>query len=390
VQGLIVHPRDNDLVIATHGRAGYVLDDIRPLRTLSAATMAKPLHFFEVPPAQAYTTRQKEGSRVLGDAEFRGENEPYGALLTYSLNFAGLPHPIEAKERERKEKERAAALKTIVSESGVPTASEDMPKEPVKTTQPPTPKPDDKAPEVDIEVADSSGKVIRKFKGPAKLGVNRTAWDLTRDAFKRPKNPNDEGNEFRQQTGPEVPPGLYVVTIKFRDQEAKQSVHVVADPREQFTDAARQAKYDAILRAGKLQEQASEAIERIQKTRADIDTAVAKLKKEDEKEPSAIARSGTALKAKLDAVEKRLWTPPNTKGIVAETDVLSKIGYPLNALQSSWDAPTPSQLEYLARAESLLREVLADFNALYAGDVAQFREAVRKENVVLLPEYPPL
>ena len=391
VQGLLVHPRDNDLVIATHGRAAYILDDIRPLRSLSAATMAKALHFFEVPEAQEYTTRQKEGSRFLGDAEFRGENEPYGALLTYSLNMSGLPLPIEEKERARKEKEREAARTAIVTETGVPQVTEDVPKEPAKISQAtPAKSPDDKAPEVDIEVADASGKTIRKFKGPAKLGVNRTAWDLKRDAFKRPKNPDEEANEFRPRSGPEVPPGTYTVTIKFRDQEAKQTVHVVADPREPFTDAQRQAKYDAILRAGTLQERTTEAIDRIQKTRADIDTVVAKLKKEDEKEPSAIAKSGTALKTKLDALEKRLWTPPNTKGIVAETDVMSKLGYPLNALQSSWDAPTPSQLDYLARAEALLAEVIADSNKLFADDVAKFREAVRKENVVLLPEYPPM
>jgi photosystem II stability/assembly factor-like uncharacterized protein len=394
VQGLVVHPRDHDLVIGTHGRAAYVLDDIRPLRSVSAETLAKPLHFFAVPDAQAYTTRQKEGGRFLGDGEFRGENEPYGALLTYSLHFPGLPHPAEEKERERKQKEREGAPKTLVTETGEPVV--DVPKEPeasasAKPSEPPPS--DDKAPEVDIEVADASGTVIRKFTGPAKLGVNRTSWDLHRDAFKRAAVPGEEPNEFRSRTGPEVLPGTYTITMKFRGQSASQQVTVLPDPRETITPEVRQAKFDAVMRAGKLTETVANAIERIQKTRADIDMVAAKLKKPEEaadKTPDPLVKTGSALKKRLDEMEKRLWVPPQTKGIIAETDVLGKLQYPMQAMQSSWDAPTPAQLVYLDRAEALLRSVLADFNKLFAEDVAKYREEVRARNVALFAEEPPL
>ncbi|HEX7829194.1 MAG TPA: hypothetical protein VF787_06035, partial [Thermoanaerobaculia bacterium] len=193
--------------------------------------------------------------------------------------------------------------------------------------------------------------------------------------------------------GPEIPPGDYTITIKFRGQEAKQSVRVLPDPRDTFTPAQRQAKYDAILRAGKVQETIVEAINRITKTRNDIDAVAAKLKKEDDDpsaEPPPLVKSGTELKTKLDAMEKRLWTPPKTKGIPAEKDVMAKIGYPFYSLQSSWDAPTAAQLTYLERAEKQLRETLVDYNKLFAQDVAKYREEVRKSNVVLLTEEPPL
>ena len=394
VMGLVVHPRDHDLVIGTHGRAAYVLDDIRPLRTISAETMKKPLHFFEVPDAQAYTTRQKKGSRFLGDAEFRGENEPYGALLTYSLNLPGLPHPAEETERERKQKERDAARKPIVSETGEPVV--DVPKEPEASAQakPSEPPPaDDKGPEVDIEVADAAGTVFRRFKGPAKLGVNRTSWDLRRDAFKRPQVPGEEPSEFRPRTGPEMLPGTYTVTIRFRGNEEKQSVRVLPDPRATITPEVRQAKFDAVMRAGKLAESVTAAIERIQKTRADIDSVSSKLKKPNDatdKTPDPLVKSGAALKKRLDEMERRLWVPPKTKGIIADVDVMSKVSYPLNSMQSSWDAPTEAQLAYLERAETQVRTVLADFNRLFAEDVAKYRDEVRKANVVLFPEEPPL
>jgi photosystem II stability/assembly factor-like uncharacterized protein len=402
VMGLVVHPRDHDLVVATHGRAAFVVDDIRPLRTVSKETMSSKLHFFEVPDAQSYRTRQKEGARFVGDAEFRGENEPYGALLTYSLNLPGLPHPIEEKERARKEQEREAERKVRIPESGVPEDVKDIPKEPEaeavkkeeKQAQKPEP-PSDKPPQVDIEVADASGKVIRKFKGPANLGINRTTWNLGRDQFKRPKS-DEPPSEFQPQSGPEVPPGTYTVTIKFRGNEARQTVRVLPDPRQPEQAAARQANYDAILRAGRLYETVTSAIVRIRQTRTDIDAITAKQKKDDDepapadKAPDPITKAAGDLKKKLDAMEKRLWVPPKTKGIVAETDVQSKISYPLFSLQSSWDAPTPSQLAYLERAEAELRKVLADYNKLFAEDVARFREEVRKLNVQLLPDLEPI
>lgn len=380
VMGLAIQPREHDLVIATHGRAAYVIDDIRPLQTVSKETLAKPLHLFEVPDAQAYTTRQKEGSRFLGDAEFRGENQPYGALLTYSLNLPGLPHPADEKERERKAKEREAEQKPLVPESGVP----DIPKEPEASAadKPKTPeKPDDKT-EVDIEVTDAAGKVIRKFKGPAKLGVNRIAWDLNRDGFKRPAS--SESNEFQPGSGPEVLPGTYTITLKFRGNEAKQSVRVLADPRETYTMEQRQAKFDAIMRAGALQESATAAINRIIKARADIDTVAAKLKSDEpDATPDPLIKSGATLKAQLDKMERRLWQPPKTRGIPPETDVWSKIGFPLYGLQSSWDAPTPSQLAYLDRAETELKKVLADVDKLFTEDVAKYRDEVKAKNVKL-------
>jgi photosystem II stability/assembly factor-like uncharacterized protein len=381
VMGLAIQPREHDLVIGTHGRAAYVIDDIRPLRSVSKELLAKPLHLFEVPDAQSYTTRQKEGSRFVGDGEFRGENEPYGALLTYSVSGANLPHPTEEKERLRKEAERLAAQKPAFSETGVPSeAPKDIPKEPeASATEKPDDKPkvDDKATEVDIEVSDATGKVIRKFKGPAVQGVNRTAWDLSRDPFKQPRT--GEPAPFGAGGGPEVPPGTYTVTLKFRGNEAKQTVRVLPDPRETYTAADRQAKYDAILRAGRLQETATEAIDRISRTRADIDTAAARLRKDDPAAtPDPLVKQGETLKEKLDKMERRLRTPPQTPGIVADTDVFSKIGYPIYSLQSSWAPPTESQLTYLSRAEAALRSVLADFNKLYAEDVAKYRTDAAK------------
>ncbi len=81
VHDLDIQKRAGDLVIATHGRSLYVLDDIRPLRELTAEVLAKPAHLFSIRPAQ--------GAYLLpgwvewgGKGDFHGENPAEGALFT--------------------------------------------------------------------------------------------------------------------------------------------------------------------------------------------------------------------------------------------------------------------------------------------------------------------
>ncbi len=77
VMALKIHPRDLDLVIGTHGRALYVLDDITPLRGVSAATLAEPVHIYSGQPALLYrTVRGFGGIRGGGAGEFQGQTVP--------------------------------------------------------------------------------------------------------------------------------------------------------------------------------------------------------------------------------------------------------------------------------------------------------------------------
>ncbi|MDZ7292912.1 MAG: hypothetical protein ONB44_22390 [candidate division KSB1 bacterium] len=382
---LLVHPREHDLVIGTHGRALYVLDDIRPLRTVSPATMAEPIHLFDIPDAQQYMVKQTGASRFPGHGEFRGENRPYGALITYSLNFEGLPHPKDEKERERKEKERQAKLQTPAASRAVAQPSEEEKKD------------TEKGPQVEIKITDATGKVIRTFKGPAKLGVNRAVWNLRRDAFKTP--PRGEEERFFEGSGPEVLPGNYGVSIKYKDKEAKGTVKVLADPRYNISEIDRKAKWAAIQRAGELQELTTEAITRIRNTQSDIDMVLNKVKQAQDKGDGQENRenpyqplldAAKPLKQALTEMEKRLWIPPKTKGIVADTAMMSKIQYVSSSLTSSWDAPTPAQLTYLRQAEAQLEKVLVDYNKLFAERVADFRNKVRQAQITILPEKEPL
>jgi hypothetical protein len=90
VHDLLIHPRDRDLVIGTHGRSIYVIDDIGPLEQMTAEVLAKPAHFFTVRPTVAF---KWQSSPPPPAHEFIGQNPAYGALLRYHLK-TGAAQPV--------------------------------------------------------------------------------------------------------------------------------------------------------------------------------------------------------------------------------------------------------------------------------------------------------
>ena len=383
VMDLAVHPRDHDLVIATHGRALFVLDDIRPLREMNDKVLAEPLHLFAIADAQQHAVRPEDSGFALGFTEYRGENRPYGAILTYSLNQPGLPLPDPEKERARKEEERAAERRKAESAA---LQKEEKKKEEGGDQEK---KPEEK-PQAEIRVTDAAGKLVRHFKQPATFGVNRAVWNLRRD----PGKPFPSEIPPVDPTGPEIAPGAYTVAVKLGDHEAKGTVRVLPDPRSANTPADWQAREAAILRGENLQDLVAEAVDRLRRTRADVDVVLDKVKKaqeadkasqETKPEPSPLAKAGQALKEKLTAMERRLWSPYDAVGLLPETDLLSHISYARGYLTDTWEPPSPTHLEYLRQAEKEAADLMAEVNRLFDTEVADFRRQVEAAGMGLLP-----
>ena len=83
---LVIQPRENDLVLATHGRGIWILDQINALQELTPQVVASPVHLFTVEPA--VQVRRAGGAAHAGDLFYRGENPPNGAILDYWLAAA--------------------------------------------------------------------------------------------------------------------------------------------------------------------------------------------------------------------------------------------------------------------------------------------------------------
>jgi photosystem II stability/assembly factor-like uncharacterized protein len=377
VMDMVIHPRDHDLVLGTHGRSAFVLDDIRPLRTLDALKLAAPLHLFEIADAQQYWPRQTGAERFPGATEFRGENRAYGALLNVIVNGEGLKHPdprVHETERERDRAQRRA------------TSSEPGAEEPAASGATAT--------QLRVEILDEQGAKIRSFEREVHRGLNRIVWDLRSDPFRRPPRGDDDEDWFGTGTGPEVMPGSYRVVVRFGEHEASGTVQVLSDPRMTFTVAERQANWDARQRAGRLQEVLAIAVQRIVDLRSDADGVLARIERHRREERHAgveweqpeqaplhdLEKTTRDLKRSLDELEKSLRVAPGTKGIVDDATPLGELSTASWFLGSTWDAPSPTVLEYLRRAEARAAEAVRVVNAWFEAELPAYRENVQRAN----------
>jgi hypothetical protein len=195
-------------------------------------------------------------------------------------------------------------------------------------------------------------------------------------------------------SGPEVPPGEYTVTLRFGEETASAKVKVLADPRSKNTAADWAKRWEAIERAGVLEEKAAEAAIRIRRTRDDVAAVEERLRRRGEalRDPaerrkagdSPLAKDASALKKGLTERESLLWSPPEEAGIPARTRIAQDLQTASRNLASSWAPPSPTHLERLRQAEERLTAYLADLDAFFAKDVAAFREKAAREGVGLL------
>jgi hypothetical protein len=137
-----------------------------------------------------------------------------------------------------------------------------------------------------------------------------------------------------------------------------------------------------------------EAAYRIRRTRDDVSAIEERLRRRGEavRDPaerkkasgSPLLKDAAALKKGLTDLETRLFSPPEERGILARTRVAHDLQTASSGINSSWAAPSPTQLERLKRAEERLSAYLVDVDSFFAKDVTGFREKALKEGVALL------
>ena len=371
IADLALQERESDLIVGTHGRAAFVIEDISALRNLAPRAFSERFALLSVSDGQQYQPSQTPSSRFTGNGEFRADNAPYGSMITFMASGADLAHPDDAKERER-----AGALRSSAD------ADEEAPK-PVKAT---------------ITVSDASGQTIRTFKTDVHQGINRTVWDLRRDGLP-PVSSEDAPKDGTLPAGREVIPGPYTVNVSFDGRNASQSVEVLDDPRNPYSAAAREANAAAQDEVAGLQARMNTALRNILGARADVETVEAMIAAEkarrgvpagNEANPFAdLGVKAEGLKRQLNDLEARFRVPPETSGIVFNADkVGSRIGTAAFYLGSTFDAPSTAALAELARARTVLDEAVAATNSVLTGDLPDFRAAVSDAGIGLLNQTP--
>lgn len=363
VMDIAIQEREDDLVLGTHGRSAYVIDDYSALRGMNDETFNQPLKILSVSDGQQYTASQTPSTRFPGDGEFRADNEPYGAIITFVASGEGIPHPDFEQEKARK-----IAMRAEESEGG--EAEEGKKTPPSKVT---------------IKISDATGNVVRTVKQDVKKGVNRFVWNLREDGVQAapPAKPSKDGT---LPAGIEVLPGDYSVSIEYGDVSDKADVKVLGDPRSQFSMEAQRVNYNTRAKLAALQAQIQKALTEIMNARRDVDTLMTLIAsaKSDDNPYDELSGQAKDVKKAFEEMEKTFRIPSGTRGIVFRGGNVSAIlGLAATYVGSTRDVPSEAARQQIARAEAAIRDAVTKTNELITGDLASLRAAVDEADIGL-------
>jgi hypothetical protein len=370
VMDMAIQERESDLVLGTHGRAAYVIDDFSALRNLSTEDFGARLKVLSVSPGQQYNARQSPSSRFTGSGEFRADNEPYGAMLTFIASGEDLPHPDADAERTRK-----ISLRETAARSGVQKGEQD--------------KEDSKPARLSVTIKDADGETIRSYKTDVHQGINRLTWSMQRDGIRPVSTDKQKEPDNDLPAGPMVLPGHYGITLELGESNATTAVEILKDPRSPYSMDDLQANYDARLSLMAMQDAANRAMRQINTARADIETInrllSRRLEQNKDENLEALKKQAGEVKKALGELEKLYRTPKNTKGITYDGEtVAARLGTAGSYVGPGNGAPSATATSYFEMLRSSLALATDRVNTFMAGDLADLRESVNSAGITLL------
>jgi len=326
VHDIVVQPREHDLVIGTHGRGIYIIDDITPLEKLAEAN-TRPAFLFPVKAATEYNPNSSvpggiRGAGALGDREYSAPNPPFGAAVTYFLRDS-LP----------------------------------------------------KGGDVSLAIYDATGKKIRDLTVNKKRGMHRVTWDLRNPApytVRRPANQVGEP-QFRQRDplGPFVLPGRYTarLTVKGGSSPGVQEVpvEVRSDPLVQLSEAEYRALYDMRVSTGRLQATVQAAVRTTEQLKDQLTDAKASIKSASG--PDSVSKQADAIDREVSDILKKLRGDPNAEPVsddkrVEDPSIQERVNDVAEQIGNVTSQPTALQRATLDLASADLQREVGRINAL--------------------------
>jgi hypothetical protein len=338
VHDLVV--KDNDLVVATHGRSLWILDDLPPVREYTDRIASEPLHLFT--PSDAI--RWQYGSNNWGT---RGgyPNPPRGAVIYYAL-----------KDEEKGE----LKIEILDAQNRLVRTLSSTPPEPMGSDD--NEDPDD----------------FKKQALPRAAGVQRAVWDLQYEGAHKIKGGRiDTGDPIE---GPRVAPGTYTVRLTAGGKTQTVPLTVVADPRGDLSQQDLEAQAAFAIRVRDDVSRVTDLVNQIRSVRDQLkarNTAL-ELRKADAGVTDLISASQAAIK-KADALEDRLHNP--TAEVVY--DILAMRGgtrlYSRLSPLQTWSVeaaglPTAGMTQVLAEQEKELTSLEAETKQFLSTEVAAINQ----------------
>jgi hypothetical protein len=315
VMDLAIQPRDNDLLIATHGRGIYILDDLTPLRGLTPELMAEDASF--LPSRPSILTIPMSEQRFDGDAEYDGQTASEGATIAYYL----------------KKRHLYGDLK--------------------------------------VEVYDASGKLLASVPGSKRRGVNRVTWGMRSKAPKIPPATNLVPEAFLF-VGPRALPGEYTVKLLRGDQTLASTVKVEPDPRSQYTAEDRGMQNKVVTRLYGMLESMTWLSDQMVQGR---DQARALTKDASKTDP--LAKRANAFADSLESIRRVLVATREGGRFTGEVQLRERMGTLYAAVNGFDGRPTDSQVSYTDVLESQYKEVHGRYDRVTGNDLAALNSEIQ-------------
>ncbi|MCS6865291.1 MAG: hypothetical protein RMJ56_05360 [Gemmataceae bacterium] len=348
VHDLVV--KDNDLVVGTHGRSIWILDDLTPLREQSAVGQ-KAVHLFTVQPATRWYIGWGGPTREFLP-RVAGENPDNGAVIWFHLDSKIQGEVkieiLDAQSQVIAEAQGKLPSKATSSEAESPAQSE-------KTQKP------------------------RQFE--PRVGLNKFVWDLTHDGAQTiPEAPVDMGDPGQRIP---VAPGEYTVRLTVANQKLTQKVKVSHDPRLEQTLPPTPEALQQLLSGLKEQETLAlrvrdqisllaDTVHRIRALKKQLDLRQELLKDRDD--TKTLLKLSEALAKKLDELEGQLHNPKAkiSYDIFAQKGgamLYSQLAWLLANLTDGDGIPTQPQKELALELEKQLTKLVGQLDTITATDI---------------------
>ena len=336
VDDILVHPRDNDLLVGTHGRSFWILADVTPFEHLSAEMLAEAGRVF---PSRPSTMWVQKGDWPFYGATYSAPNPPRGARIRYYLREAAAEHDL-ADDDGDSDAGSDADVSGDTGDGGDTSDNDGHGEDGFSLT-----------------ITDASGQHVRTLDAPGSAGINEVIWDWRYD---RPYEPvagqsGGGGGGGRRRgggtpEGPIVLPGTYTVSMEVDGQRYSSTVEIIAEPSRPMTRADRMARQDALMSLYTLAAPIYEATQAARRVGEQLDAAEDLIEGADEA-PESLMEELTAIREELTEVEEELEIARDNAGVAG-------------AIQGSSTLPTADQLWQVERAWEVLPAAVERLNVI--------------------------
>lgn len=313
VRDLAIHPRENDLVLGTHGRGIWIIDDITPLRALTDDLLKQEASFVSARPVQQRI--EANGGWASGAAVFVGDNPPNAAVITYYQRSRHLFGKLK------------------------------------------------------IEVLDASGRVVDEVPASKRPGLNRVIWSMHE---KPPRVPPAAQIANAGIRGPRLLPGVYTVRMTKAGKTTETKLTVGLDRRVKFNEADRKAQFDAAMKVHALFGDESAVMDRILALRGSLAKAGGAVPEGD-----ALRKTITDFDKKVDAVRKQIVATTEGGAITGEERLREHTDLLYGAILSYEGKPGDYQLARIDALRRELGDITKEFEQLLTKDLPALNDALK-------------